>query len=74
MATDKVGDEQEKVFDAEVNSGFFSAILESGDVQATFVGHDHVSSTTTTKGGNRILKCKIFSKIANFKKGFNFSL
>jgi len=38
-----VGDKQEGIYDAEVNSGLFAAILEAGDVKATFVGHDHVN-------------------------------
>ena len=38
-----VGQKQEGIYDAEVNSGLFSALLEAGDVKATFVGHDHVN-------------------------------
>ncbi|KAF4031360.1 hypothetical protein GN244_ATG16815 [Phytophthora infestans] len=37
------GDEKEVVASAEVNSGLFSALVEMGDVKATFVGHDHVN-------------------------------
>ena len=43
LATGKVGDTQEGVYDADINSGLFTAFIESGDVKATFVGHDHVN-------------------------------
>ena len=43
LVTDKVGDTQEGVFDADLNSGLFTAFVEAGDVKATFVGHDHVN-------------------------------
>lgn len=38
-----VGVQQEEVFSPPMNSGFFSALREAGDVKATFVGHDHVN-------------------------------
>ncbi|KAG6550183.1 hypothetical protein Mapa_008141 [Marchantia paleacea] len=37
------GRQLEDVYSAPINSGFFSTLLESGDVQATFVGHDHLN-------------------------------
>ncbi|KAL2609266.1 hypothetical protein R1flu_027839 [Riccia fluitans] len=37
------GRQLEDVYSAPVNSGFFSTLLESGDVKATFVGHDHIN-------------------------------
>lgn len=36
-----VGTRMEKCCDPIVNSGFFTAMRESGDVMGTFVGHDH---------------------------------
>lgn len=39
----RVGDKNEETAGAAVNSGLFSALLEVGDVKATFVGHDHVN-------------------------------
>ncbi|KAE9351848.1 hypothetical protein PF008_g5744 [Phytophthora fragariae] len=39
----RVGDKNEETASAAVNSGLFSALLEVGDVKATFVGHDHVN-------------------------------
>jgi predicted phosphodiesterase len=37
------GNRQEKVCSPEINTGMFAAMLESGDVMGTFVGHDHVN-------------------------------
>jgi hypothetical protein len=41
LVSGKVGDTQEGVFDADLNSGLYTAFVEAGDVRATFVGHDH---------------------------------
>ena len=38
-----IGQKAEEVCAPIINSGMFSAMLESGDVMATFVGHDHVN-------------------------------
>jgi len=43
QSVDITGDYQESVCSANVNSGFHTAFLETGDVKATFVGHDHVN-------------------------------
>ncbi|KAK1934646.1 putative inactive purple acid phosphatase 29 [Phytophthora citrophthora] len=37
------GVKNESVASAHVNCGLFSALVEMGDVKATFVGHDHVN-------------------------------
>ncbi|GMF40809.1 unnamed protein product [Phytophthora fragariaefolia] len=39
----RIGDKYEETASAAVNSGLFSALLEVGDVKATFVGHDHIN-------------------------------
>uniref|UniRef100_M4C416 Calcineurin-like phosphoesterase domain-containing protein n=1 Tax=Hyaloperonospora arabidopsidis (strain Emoy2) TaxID=559515 RepID=M4C416_HYAAE len=39
----RIGASLETTYSAAVNSGLFSALLEVGDVKATFVGHDHVN-------------------------------
>ena len=36
-----VGSKYETVCCPKINSGFFSAMLQAGDVMGTFVGHDH---------------------------------
>ena len=38
-----VGSKYEDVCSPKVNSGFFAALFEAGDVMGTFVGHDHVN-------------------------------
>ena len=44
-AETRIGDYGDNVVgDADVNSGFFSALLEMGDVMGTFVGHDHLNN------------------------------
>lgn len=37
------GMRMEKVCCPEINTGLFAAMLESGDVMGTFVGHDHIN-------------------------------
>ncbi|XP_027349766.1 probable inactive purple acid phosphatase 29 [Abrus precatorius] len=37
------GVKQEKISSASVNSGFFTTLVEAGDVKAVFTGHDHVN-------------------------------
>lgn len=39
--TKLIGSRMEKACAPELNTGMFTAMLESGDVMATFVGHDH---------------------------------
>jgi len=38
-----VGEKQETICSASVNSGLFTSLVEAGDVKVTFVGHDHVN-------------------------------
>ncbi|MCQ2269208.1 MAG: metallophosphoesterase family protein [Bacteroidaceae bacterium] len=38
-----IGTRKEMVCAPEINSGMFNAILEMGDVMATFAGHDHIN-------------------------------
>ena len=37
------GVKQESIYSASVNSGFFTTMVEAGDVKAAFTGHDHVN-------------------------------
>ncbi|KAG7396656.1 purple acid phosphatase [Phytophthora boehmeriae] len=41
--SNRAGSKNEETASAEVNCGLFSALVEVGDVKATFVGHDHVN-------------------------------
>lgn len=38
-----IGTRKEMVCAPEINSGMFTAMIESGDVMATFAGHDHIN-------------------------------
>lgn len=50
-ASNITGIKQEVVSSPEVNSGFFTTIVEAGDVKAAFVGHDHVNDFCGKLGG-----------------------
>lgn len=43
MKNDRIGVRYESECSPSINSGMFAAMLESGDVLGTFVGHDHVN-------------------------------
>uniref|UniRef100_H3H9T9 Calcineurin-like phosphoesterase domain-containing protein n=1 Tax=Phytophthora ramorum TaxID=164328 RepID=H3H9T9_PHYRM len=43
LPLNRMGDKNEKTASSAVNSGLFSALVEVGDVKATFVGHDHIN-------------------------------
>jgi len=45
----------ESVCCPQINSGFFAAMLERGDVKGTFVGHDHVNDYEGTLHGIRLI-------------------
>ncbi len=47
----KVGQRRENVCAPELNSGLFTAFIESGDVMGTFVGHDHDNDFAATVRG-----------------------
>lgn len=38
-----LGDKHEAVLSPLINSGFFTALLQAGDVRGTFAGHDHTN-------------------------------
>ncbi|KAJ0964220.1 hypothetical protein J5N97_029342 [Dioscorea zingiberensis] len=43
IESNMTGVKQEPISSASVNSGFFTTMLEAGDVKAVFTGHDHVN-------------------------------
>jgi hypothetical protein len=49
-----VGLKYEPVCCPALNSGFFTALVEAGDVMGTFVGHDHVNDFTGERYGVRL--------------------
>ncbi|CAI0470178.1 unnamed protein product [Linum tenue] len=42
-ASNFTGVRQEGISSASVNSGFFTTLVEAGDVKAAFIGHDHLN-------------------------------
>lgn len=46
--TRRFGDRGEKECCPKINSGLFTAMLNSGDVMGTFVGHDHINDYIAT--------------------------
>ncbi|KAL6123953.1 hypothetical protein ACLB2K_076469 [Fragaria x ananassa] len=42
-SSNSTGVRQEGISSASVNSGFFTTLVEAGDVKAAFTGHDHVN-------------------------------
>jgi hypothetical protein len=48
------GHRNEPVCGPALNSGFFAALVEQGDVMATFAGHDHVNDFDGLLGGIRL--------------------
>jgi hypothetical protein len=48
------GHRYEAVFCPAINSGFFAALVEAGDVMGAFCGHDHVSDYEGTLHGIRL--------------------
>lgn len=50
-----VGYRFESVCCPSINSGFFAAMVDCGDVKGTFVGHDHVNDYEATLHGIRLI-------------------
>lgn len=48
LETKRYGSRDEKECSPNVNSGFFTQMLERGDIMGTFVGHDHVNDYIAT--------------------------
>lgn len=42
-ASNMTGVKQEGISSPQINSGFFTTMVEAGDVRAAFVGHDHIN-------------------------------
>lgn len=65
-----VGYRYEKVCCPEINSGFFAAMLECGDIKGTFVGHDHVNDYEATLHGIRLIYGRATGFSAYGRDGF----
>ncbi|XP_051189059.1 probable inactive purple acid phosphatase 29 [Lolium perenne] len=42
-ASNRTGVKRDPISSASINSGFFTSMVEAGDVKAAFVGHDHLN-------------------------------
>lgn len=51
---DSIGVKQERVCCPKINSGFFAAMLEAGDIMGVFVGHDHTNDYEGSLYGIRL--------------------
>ncbi len=60
----------ESVCCPQINSGFFGAMLECGDVKGTFVGHDHVNDYEGTLHGIRLIYGRATGFNAYARDGF----
>lgn len=60
----------ESVCCPDINSGFFAAMLECGDIKGTFVGHDHVNDYEGTLHGIRLIYGRATGFSAYGRDGF----
>ncbi|HHX71649.1 MAG TPA: hypothetical protein GX701_01830 [Clostridiales bacterium] len=56
-----LGDRGEHVTAATLNSGFFAAAMEQGDIKGMFVGHDHTNSFAANVFGITLHCCRCTS-------------
>ncbi len=61
------GQKNERVACAKVNSGFFTAMVEEGDVMGVFVGHDHTNDYWGSLHGIRLCYGRVTSDNAGGK-------
>jgi len=67
---DLVGHRHESICCPKINSGFFAAMLERGDVKGTFVGHDHVNDYESALHGIRLIYGRATGFSAYGREGF----
>lgn len=67
---DVVGHRHENVACPRLNSGLFTAMLERGDIQGTFVGHDHVNDYESQLHGIRLIYGRVTGFTAYGREGF----
>ena len=65
------GSKNESVCSARTQAGFFSAMLDQGDVMATFCGHDHVNDYWGELYGIRLYYGRATGFNTYGKEGFN---
>jgi len=69
-AANLAGYRYESVCCPDINSGFFAAMLERGDIRGTFVGHDHVNDYESTLHGIRLIYGRATGFSAYGREGF----
>jgi hypothetical protein len=65
-----LGSKYEVVCCPQVNSGFFAALVESGDVMGCFVGHDHINDYEGELSGIRLCYGRGTGDACYGRKGF----
>ncbi|KAL6601331.1 hypothetical protein ACP70R_044551 [Stipagrostis hirtigluma subsp. patula] len=70
-ATNFTGVKQESISSASINSGFFTTMVEAGDVKAAFVGHDHVNDFCGKLSGIQLCYAGGFGYHAYGKAGWS---
>ncbi|KAH7692636.1 Phosphoesterase protein [Dioscorea alata] len=69
-ASNMSGIKQEEISSASVNSGFFTTMLEAGNVKAAFTGHDHLNDFCGELTGIRLCYAGGFGYHAYGKAGW----
>ena len=64
------GSKYESVCCPQINSGFFAALVESGDVMGCFVGHDHINDYEGELSGIRLCYGRGTGDACYGRKGF----
>eukprot|EP00249_Psilotum_nudum_P018216 c26696_g2_i1 orf=461-1660(-) len=65
------GVKQESISSPSINSGFFTTMIEAGDVVAAFVGHDHINDFCGEKMGVNLCYAGGFGYHAYGKSGWS---
>jgi len=60
-----IGSRNEDECSPEINTGMFAAMLESGDVMGTFVGHDHINDYIGVHYGIALAYGRVTKKMRN---------
>lgn len=70
-AANFTGVKQEGISSASINSGFFTSMVEAGDVRAAFVGHDHINDFCGKLNGIQLCYAGGFGYHAYGKAGWS---
>ncbi|KAG2644821.1 probable inactive purple acid phosphatase 29 [Panicum virgatum] len=70
-AANITGVKQEGISSASINSGFFTSMVEAGDVKAAFIGHDHINDFCGKLSGIQLCYAGGFGYHAYGKAGWS---